>query len=244
MALVYTDVQAFYGEHEVSGEANTFTPDFMHEIKEHRPFAQGAVAKEPGIRGYGGTLEGVLTFSATGPGNDFWDDKGSKVPVSVHIGNNNPAVVGDLSLLINAVNAKLDYPITGGELLAYTLELPGDGFGGIGNVMAIGTKGATGSGAAQNLGAVAAGQTIIAAMHVTAKGGTTPTLDVIVESDDAEAFTMPTTRLTFAQIGDAIGYEFVQSKSSAGITDTWWRVSWTLTGGTPSYTLSVAFAIV
>src|SRR5690606_37604103 len=46
----------------------------------------------------------------------------------------------------------------------------------------------TGSGTALQLGAVAAGQRLYASLHVLSASGSTPSLTVEVESDDAEAF--------------------------------------------------------
>lgn len=112
-----------------------------------------------------------------------------------------------------------------------------------GTVMATGAKTSTGNGTVRQIGAITATQTMYAALHVTATTLTgPPTLDVIVESDDAEAFTDPTTRITFTQVGDAVSSEW---KSLAGaVTDDWWRVSWTIAGSTPSYTIACVLGIL
>jgi len=98
----------------------------------------------------------------------------------------------------------------------------------------------SGSGVARQLGAVSSSQTVYAALHVVAASGTTPTLDVIVESDDASGFATPTTRLTFAQTaGKTAGWQ-----SAAGaIADDWWRVGWTVGGTDPSFTFAVVVGI-
>lgn len=99
---------------------------------------------------------------------------------------------------------------------------------------------ATAVGTGRNLGAVAAGSSVYGALHVTAASGTTPTLDVVVQSDDNSGFTTPTTRLTFTQANGVTG----EWKSAAGaITDTWWRVSYTIGGTSPSFTFAVAVGI-
>lgn len=96
------------------------------------------------------------------------------------------------------------------------------------------------SGTAVQLGAVGATQRIYAALHVFAASGTTPTLDVTVKSDDAVGFASPTTVLTLAQ-ATAASSEF---KSAAGaITDTYWRVDWTVGGTSPSFTFAVVLGI-
>ena len=87
----------------------------------------------------------------------------------------------------------------------------------------------SGSGTGRLLGAVAAGQSMFLALHVVAISGA-PTFSVVLESDDNSGFTSPTTQLTSASYSAATGSEW-QSVAGA-ITDTYWRVKWTVTGGT------------
>ena len=111
-----------------------------------------------------------------------------------------------------------------------------------GLVMATGAKTSTADGTARQLGAVSATQSIRASLHVLAVSGTDPTLDVIVESDDEEAFGgTPETQITFAE-ATAVGGELLTT--AGAITDDWWRVGWTI-GGTdnPSFTFVVAVGI-
>lgn len=99
---------------------------------------------------------------------------------------------------------------------------------------------ANGSGAGSNLGAVTAAQRLYYAVHVVGASGTTPTLDLVIESDDADTFASATTRVTVAQFND-VGTAY---GSVAGpITDTWWRVTRTLGGTSPEFTYLVALAI-
>lgn len=99
---------------------------------------------------------------------------------------------------------------------------------------------ATGNGTARQLGAVTADETLFASLHVVGSSGTTPTLDVLVTSDDASAFTTPTTRLTFAQ---ATGRTAEHLSTAGAITDDWWRVQWTIGGTSPSFTFAVIVGI-
>ncbi len=100
---------------------------------------------------------------------------------------------------------------------------------------------ANGSGTALQLGAVLATQKLYAVLHVLSAGGAAPTLDVIVESDTAEGFPSPVTRATFTQFG-AKGGEWVTPVAGA-ITDDWWRISWTLGGGSPDFDFAVLLGI-
>jgi hypothetical protein len=74
-------------------------------------------------------------------------------------------------------------------------------------------------------------------------GGTSPTLDVIVQSDDASGFPSATNRITFTQ---ATGFTAEYATPVAGaITDDWWRVNFTI-GGTasPNFTFICVIGIL
>jgi hypothetical protein len=99
---------------------------------------------------------------------------------------------------------------------------------------------ATGTGTPMQLGAVAAGQSIYADLHVISVAGTTPSLTVAIQSATTSGFGSPTTRLTF-NAATAIGGQIM--KAAGPITDTWWAVQYTVSGTTPSFLASVAFGI-
>lgn len=99
----------------------------------------------------------------------------------------------------------------------------------------------TGTGTGIQLGAVPTGKRLYAALHVLSVAGTsTPTITARVESDDNSGFTTPTTQLTFAA-ATAAGGQIL--RASGPITDNWWRVAWTISGITPSFTFVAALGI-
>lgn len=100
----------------------------------------------------------------------------------------------------------------------------------------------SGDGEGYQAGAALSTQSIYAALHVFAADGTTPELDVIIESSADDTFGSPTTRLTFATAED-VGFQWVQAGPGA-ITDTWWRVSWTIAGTDPEFGFAVSFGII
>ncbi|SNY29050.1 hypothetical protein [Paractinoplanes atraurantiacus] len=99
---------------------------------------------------------------------------------------------------------------------------------------------ANGSGTAIQLPAIAAGQSLYIASHVQSVAGTTPSLTVRVESDDANGFASPTTQATFTA---ATGLTSQLIRVPGPITDTWWRAAWTITGTAPSFLFTTAFGI-
>lgn len=87
----------------------------------------------------------------------------------------------------------------------------------------------TGDGTGMELtGGVATGQTLYLAVHALASEGTSPTLDLVLESEEDDNWASPTTRITATQIADT-GY-YIGSVAGP-ITDTWFRLARTV-GGT------------
>lgn len=101
-------------------------------------------------------------------------------------------------------------------------------------------RGSSGTGTGRELGAVSATQHLYSALHVFAASGGTPTLDVEIESDEADDFASAVTRLTHTQF-NAIGSEI--SRAAGPFTDTWYRVNYTIGGSTPSFTFAVVIGV-
>jgi len=102
-------------------------------------------------------------------------------------------------------------------------------------------RASSGTGTGQQLGAVAAGQKVYAALHVPGVISPATTLDVIVQSDDNADFTTPTTRITFTQATSVTS----ELKSLAGaITDDYWRISYTIAGVDASFSFAVTCGIL
>lgn len=91
---------------------------------------------------------------------------------------------------------------------------------------------ATGVGTGIQLPAMAASDVMTATLHVITATGTTPAVSGIVQSAAANTFVSPTTRATFSSM-NAQGGQVVKFTGSV-VTDTWWRLSYTITGTTPS----------
>lgn len=98
----------------------------------------------------------------------------------------------------------------------------------------------TGTGTGVQLGAVATGKRLYAALHILSASGTTPSITARVESDDNSGFTSATTQLTFAA-ATAAGGQIL--RASGPITDDWYRIAWTISGTTPSFTFVAALGI-
>lgn len=85
-----------------------------------------------------------------------------------------------------------------------------------------------------------ASQKLYAGLHITAASGTTPTLDVTIESAALVGFGSPTTRITFSQ-KNAAGWDF--SSVAGAVTNGFWRAVFTIGGTSPSFTVAVFLGV-
>lgn len=99
----------------------------------------------------------------------------------------------------------------------------------------------TGTGTSVNVAATSASQYLYANLHVlSVSGSASPTLTVTVQADNATGFPSPATEISFAA-ATAVGGQ--TARVVGPITDTWYRVSWTISGTTPSFLFVVSMAI-
>lgn len=149
---------------------------------------------------------------------------------------------GELAYMLQAVLAEYNPQGSVGEMFAFSVTAEASDAGLIrGTIMHNSTQASSGNGTARQLGALAAGQKMYAALHVIAASGSSPTLDVIIQSDDNSGMTSATNQITFTQ-AVAIGGQF---DSVAGVVaDDWWRVNFTIGGGGPSFTFVVVLGIL
>lgn len=100
---------------------------------------------------------------------------------------------------------------------------------------------ATGLGTGVQLPALGVNDFVTVTMHVLSLAGTTPGVSAVVQSATANTFAGATTR------GVAFTSQTVQGgqvqRIRGPITDTWWRLSYTITGTTPSIILASAIGI-
>ncbi|MFJ8081965.1 hypothetical protein ACIQ6Y_15275 [Streptomyces sp. NPDC096205] len=170
-----------------------------------------------------------------------WAHVGSVIPWSVSA--NNDASVGSLAYLMSALRSNYTLFESVGEIA------PWSGTGKSSSPLVRGqfahppgtARTATGTGTGLQLGAVPAGKRLHAALHVLSASGTTPSLTTRVESSVDNTFASPTTRLTF-NAASAAGGQILRTNGTA-ITDTWWRIAWTITGTTPSFLFVASLGI-
>jgi len=99
----------------------------------------------------------------------------------------------------------------------------------------------TTNGSVQAMTGPTASQSLYAALFVTSVSGTTPSLTATVQSATLVGFGSPTTRGTFTA-ATAAGSQWLTPVAGA-ITDGFWRVVFTISGTTPSFTACAVIGV-
>lgn len=130
-----------------------------------------------------------------------------------------------------------------GELAPFEVSGKGSGWVARGTVLhpAVTARTVSGVGASRQLGALTAGQAMACAAQFTAFAGTSPVIALKLQSASDAVFTTPVDRVTFGVAG-TVGAQ--RAQVSGPITDTWWRLVWTITGTTPSVSFAAAAGII
>ncbi|MBL7492520.1 hypothetical protein I6A60_01940 [Frankia sp. AgB1.9] len=239
MPLLLINTRLFTGGADLTGASNKIEISAEVEDKDVTTHGSGGWKEHQG--GLADTELGAEGFWAAGdPGkvdDQTWAALGG---VGAWTVGPDDAAVGNLAYLTRALRAQ--YQMTGS-----VGDVAGWNAGGKGSwPLARGVfahppgtaRTASGTGTGINLGAVAAGKRLYASLHVLSVAGTTPTLDVVVESDADNTFASPISQVTFTQAVDRGGQ--IGRTSAAGIADSWVRAKWTVGGTSPSFLFVVA----
>lgn len=219
--------------YDVSGDIKGVNVVASAELLDDTTFGDTTRSRKGGLHDVAFSAAGFWNAAASPAGIDdiLWARVGvADVPVSV------APLTGAGGETAYTFRANIGEYVPGGEigqLLAFTVSAQASGGSGLvrGTVLfnAIGQT-ASGNGTKFTVGAVSATQRMYAALHVLGAG--TGTFDAILQSDADGSAGGETNRITFAQ-ASGITSEW---KSVAGpITDTLWRLNYTIAGGAPSF---------
>lgn len=231
---VLKDCKLYLAGYNLSGDMNSLSLSYEAEMLDRTTFASGGSREK---------LAGLLNVTADHEG--YWEGGIDKVDEVLfnEIGTSHEVmticptdgVAGEKAFTTKTLLATYSPGGAVGEMLAFTVSAEGHDTLVQGTIMINGALTATGSGTARQLGAVSATQKLYASMHVVAVSGTTPSLTLKVQSDDASGFLSPTDRITFAA-ATAIGSQWA-TPVAGPISDSWWRLDYTITGTSPSFTV-------
>lgn len=234
---VLTDGRLFIDHNDLSGDTNSIDLKVGTKAVPDPCFGQTVELSLAGHRSWALGAAGLLTMADDASDEDLhakWDRSTSIVTASP------TGTDGDRAYFGQAFQSEFQRSGRVGEAYGWTAGASAK------DILVAGTiihtkasRAATGNGTAFQLGAVAAGKSLYAALHVFTATGTT--LDVKVQSDDNSGFSSATDRITFAQIATTAGAQL--SSVAGSITDDYWRIVYTIAGSGP-YVLAVTAGIL
>lgn len=234
---VFKDALIAFDGYAFRDTANACAVDYGSEPLDGTTFADDTRIMEPGLLTASMGAEGF--FRAANPDKGLFDHMGASGKVITIAPTETE---GDIAYSLNAVLGSYSPSGSVGDLLSFSMQAGAQDRLVRGTIIANKeTISATGDGSSFQVGAATSSQTIYAALHVVNAGGTSPTLDLTIESDDSSGFTSGTTRITFDQ-ATAIGSQF--KTLSGAVTDDWWRASYTVGGSSPDFDFIVVIGIL
>ena len=244
MAVFVADnVKTWLDGYDVSGDLSKLGLMYAAELKDNTVFGNTTRSRVPGLKTSKLTLDGYWQSADTPQLID--KTLFERIAVSNSLCSVSPdgGAEGDVGFTFRVTAGDYTPGAKVGDLLAFVVNAEGsDGIGLLrGTVMNNATRSTTGTGTARQLGAVAAGKSLYASLHVLGVTGTLPTLVVKVQSDNLVGFGSPADVITFAS-ANAISSQWGTPVAGA-LTDDWWRISWTLGGTLPTFQFVVVVAI-
>lgn len=235
---VQTNVKALVAQWDVSGDLNACALEYGAELQDGTTFGKTTRARLSGLKTVSMSLAGLGNIAGLESGqaeelDQILFESTGVTDKPVLVAPENAGADGERAFALLAAQARYQFGGAIGAAFAFQVTAEAAGSPLVrGTVMHNATRTASGNGTARQLGVVSATQKIFAALHVLAASGATPTLDVKVQSDDSAGMLSPTDRITFAQ-KTALGSEW--KELGGAITDDYWRLAFTIGGGTPSF---------
>ncbi len=226
MSTAMLNARIWYDDQALSTQLNAVALDYSAEELDATVLTDTTKTRAGGLKDAQAVLAG------------FWNSTEDAV-LFAQVGLNNPLLVaagpavGDVAYGMVAIDGQWSLDGEHGELLGFSITLNSGNDGPLvrGQLMINASITESGNGTAKQLGAVtAAANRVYSGLHVTAFDGTS--LDVLVESDDAEGMGTAQTRITHTQ---AIGLTSEWSSAVGPITDDWWRYSYTFVGTSATF---------
>jgi hypothetical protein len=238
--LAFKNAKVLYGPYDLSGDLNSAALNLTTDVQECTTFSN--VGYKTRLQTLGDSSLNVAGYWGGPVDADLYGELSNTSGNLVSIGPT--GATGSVAYMVSSLGATYN-PVSGkvGDSLKFSFTAQGNGHVYRGTILENGVKTATGNGGTGlNLGAITSGKSLYAGLHVTNVSGTsTPTFSALIESAADGTFASPVTRITFSPV-TAVGSQFL---SVAGpITDVQFRLNWTITGTTPSFTAFLTLAIV
>ena len=245
MARIYKDLKIVYHGYNLSCKSNALTVNYEVDEKDQTTFCDSTMLTFPGLMKVNAEVDGFMDLDSLANGAVealINSEVGSTTAKAFSATTGNSA--GDAGFFFEAYMIGSPY-LSGsvGDLHEFKMRLAnGRSSSSSSGRLVRGTvlqgltanTSASSNTASQQLGAVASGQTIYAAIHVVSTDATS--IAFTLRSADNSGMTSSTTQASFTSVTGVTS----EIKSVAGpITDDYWDIAWTRTGGTTFTALMV-----
>lgn len=239
--LSLTDMLVLVNGADLTGNSNKLeVTSSVEELDATDFYSGGWREKVAGLASHEWTLEGYWEAGDSGkPDDRLWADLGTTTAWTAAV----QQATGSVAYFGNVYNGAHTIGGEVGTIAPMMAKGLGNGRVIRGELLhpAATARTSTGTTTGVQLGALSSTQSMYAVLHVVSASGSTPTLDVKLQSSATQGGSY-TDRITFTQ---ATTSRTSQLSSYAGAqTNTWWRVSYTISGSSPSYLFAVAAGIV
>ena len=230
-SYVLTDAKIWVEQFDLSGDMNSVALEEAADPKDATTFGQTTRIRKGGLLDVRMQAEGFFNANGSTAVDDLMAVRLGGGPGPVSIAPQGQAE-GNVAYCFPAAYLRYQIGAPVGEMFAFSLEAstqktvsgstPTRPRLARGQIILGTQKTATGSGTAFQLGAIAAGQKLYAAIHVVALNGSPPTIRI--QSDNASGFPSATTRATATSVSSDL------LVVAGAVTDDWWRADWTFSG--------------
>ena len=206
--VTLTDVRLFSGGYEISSDHNQLTLNLARVLNKATVFGQKSNTYRYGIMSMDYSLAGYFDADGTSAIDDIHEAQWAADVSNVLTIVEPDGAAGAQAYSFEAIDSALS-PFGGniGGMTIFGVSGKGTGDALRGTLVEDATtvRSTSSNSSAYQLGAVTAGESVRAALHIVAITGA-PTLDVTIQSDSVSAMTSPTTVITFPQassLGDS-----------------------------------------
>lgn len=235
---IITAQSCYLDGYDLTSRSNALAIEYAAEAKDGTTLGQTSRVRQGGLKTVLAAISGFMEPDATDAfkfSNMGVKDK----PLSFGL---TADTHGAVAMTLLATEAELKLGAQVGELLPFDMSAQSSDRLVRGNILltskAVALT-ASGNGTGLQLGAVASGKKIYAAMHVLNAG--TGSFTAKLQSDDNSGFASATDRITFSA---ATGIGSQWSSAAGAITDDWWRINYTISGGAPSFKVVIVVGII
>jgi hypothetical protein len=236
--IILKDQTVYLGGYDLTNRMSALALDYSAEMQDVTVFGNDTHTRLGGLKSAAAQVSGFMDIDAT---DQFQFDSIGVQDTPFSFGASGDTV-GSVAYTMLAAEADIKLGGAVGDVAKFDAGAQSTGVLVRGQIL-LNSKGtpltSTGNGTAVQLGSVSATQRIYVAMHVLGVG--TGSVTAKLQSDNASNFPSATDQITLTA-ANAIGSQW--ASVAGAITDDWWRINYTISGGAPSMKLVFVVGII